>query len=166
MRMDEGLDTGPLIATRRWPLEGDETAPALEAGLATMAARLLVDVLPDWLGGRLPALPQPHTGATLTRPLRREDGRLDPTRGAEALERQVRAYQPWPGSFIDPGTTRLVVWRASVVPDDDPGEPIGALVPFEDSVALVTADGRLRLDEVQRAGGARMSGAAYRRGLR
>jgi methionyl-tRNA formyltransferase len=196
MRMDEGLDTGPLIATMRLPLRGDEVAPELEARLAGRAADLLLETLPAWLAGRVEARPQSASGATLTRPLRREDGRLDPARPAAALERQVRAYQPWPGSFLDDRGTRLIVWRASASgpphgdeaarplggdetaeqPDGDEaaepqdgdtaGESLGAIVPDGDALALVTSYGRLRLEEVQPAGRARMSGAAYRRGRR
>jgi methionyl-tRNA formyltransferase len=172
IRMDEGLDSGPIVATARMPLAGDEVASELEPRLAAVAADLLVATLPDWIAGRLPAVPQDHARATLTRPLRREDGWLDPARPAVELERQVRAYQPWPGSFLDDRGTRLIVWRASVV-DGRPGggaegEPtrVGQVDPDGDALALVTVDGRLRLDEVQPAGRARMSGAAYRRGRR
>ena len=101
IRMDAGIDTGPLVAQRRVPLHGDEDAPGLEARLAAEAARLLVESLPGWLDGSLPAVPQPADGATLTRPFRREDGRLDPGRPALELDRQVRALRPWPGTFLD-----------------------------------------------------------------
>ena len=70
-------------------------------GLAEIAAELLVRSLGPWLRGELPATPQPAEGSTLTRPLRREDGRLDPALPAAALERQVRAYLPWPGTFLE-----------------------------------------------------------------
>ncbi len=116
MRMDAGLDTGPIVAQRRVPVAGDEVAPELEAALASMAADLLDDSLGPWLRGEVPPTPQAEDGATLTRPLRREDGRLDPARPAAELERQVRAYQPWPGSFVDTEAGRIVVWRASVGP--------------------------------------------------
>ncbi len=112
MRMEAGLDTGPIVAQVAVPLEGTETAPDLEARLADEAALLLREALPRWLAGRLKPRPQPATGATLTRRLRREDGRLDPTRAAAALERQVRAYQPWPGTWADTVEGRLIVWRA------------------------------------------------------
>ncbi|MDQ3127148.1 MAG: methionyl-tRNA formyltransferase, partial [Chloroflexota bacterium] len=78
MRMDEGLDTGPIVAVDRWPLTGTETAPELEARAASAAAGLLARSLAPWLGGELDAVPQDEAAATLTRPLRREDGRLDP----------------------------------------------------------------------------------------
>lgn len=168
MRMDEGLDTGPIVAQARLALDGHEVAPELEARLADLAATLLAESLPGWLEGRLPAVPQPAEGATLTRPLRREHGRLDVARGAVELERQVRAFQPWPGSFVEHDGHRLIVWKATpIAPVGAAGAPIpGALVPLGDDLALVTGSGWLRLDEVQAGGGRRMSGAAYRRGRR
>jgi methionyl-tRNA formyltransferase len=171
MRMDEGLDTGPIVATRRVPLRGDETAPELEGRLAELGAELLVATLPAWVAGRVVATSQPECGATLTRPLRRDDGRLDAASSAERLARQVRAYQPWPGSFLDDGPTRLIVWKASahepsVADATQTSVEPGAIVPVDDSIALVTTDGWLRLDEVQPAGRGRMSGSAYRRGRR
>jgi len=171
MRMDEGLDSGPILAQREIILEGSEVAPDLEARLAHLAADLLVESLPAWLEGSLREQPQPLAGATLTRPLRRSDGRLDPGRPAAQLERQVRALQPWPGSFIEAGD-RLIVWRASVLPDDEAGPAAGGtvspgrLVSVGDTLALQTIDGLLRLDDVQPAGKRRMGGAEYRRGRR
>ncbi len=120
--------------------------------------------------GRCKAQPQPTEGISLTRQLKREDGRLDPRRPAIELERQVRAYQPWPGSFIELGgdgssAERLKVWAASLPDQPVPGDP-GALVPIGETLGLVTADGVLQLDEVQPAGKRRMRGAEYRRGRR
>ena len=173
MRMDEGLDSGPILAQRAVPLDGTEIAPDLESRLAVVAADLLVEMLPAWLAGTLEARSQPADGATLTRPLRRSDGLLDPERPAVELERQVRAYQPWPGSFLEADGERLIIWRATPVekPDetqvsDSAGGGVGALVPLGDTLALRTNQGLLRLDEVQPAGKRRMSGAEYRRGRR
>jgi methionyl-tRNA formyltransferase len=158
MRMDGGLDTGPLVAQRRLALQGDESAPDLETALSVVGADLLADSLEPWLDGDLTATPQAEDGVTLTRPLRRADGRLDPARSAVDLERQVRAYQPWPGSFIATGTERIVVWRASAEPGTaDPG---GVIVP----AGLSTRDGLLALHEVQSAGGRRMAWDAFLRG--
>ena len=161
MKMDAGLDTGPIVAQTRVGLMGDETTPMLEAELAVEADALLARSLGPWLRGVLEAVPQPAEGATLTRPLRREDGRLDVARPAEDLERQVRAYQPWPGSFVDTPAGRLIVLRASVDPGDA-GEP-GHLVAGRD-LRLATAAGWLVLDEVQPAGKKPMSGPSYARG--
>jgi methionyl-tRNA formyltransferase len=158
MQMDEGLDTGPLVAQRRIALDGSETTPSLQATLEPIAAAMLDEHLGPWLRGDLVAQPQPGDGATLTRPLRREDGRLDPHRPAAELERQVRAYQPWPGSFVETDGGRLTVWASHVGPATDraPGQ-IGP-------AGITTPDGELRLDEVQPSGGRRMPWDAFVRG--
>jgi methionyl-tRNA formyltransferase len=158
IRMDAGLDTGPIVAQVRTPLEGDETTPLLEETLEVAAADLLAANVGPWLRGKLVARPQPDAGTTLTRPLRREDGRLDPTRPATELDRQVRAFQPWPGSFVDTPLGRIIVWRAA---PDGPRSFAGTF----DSEGFGTGEGRgLRLLEVQPAGGTRMSWTEYVRG--
>jgi methionyl-tRNA formyltransferase len=158
MRMDRGLDTGPIVAQERVALDGAETTPRLEAALEVLAGDLLDRKLGPWIRGELDAPPQPEIGATITRPLRREDGRLDPERPAADLERQVRAYQPWPGSFVDTDLGRLTVWRSAVGPARDRGRG-----EFGRD-GLATADGELLVHEVQPAGGRAMSWEAYVRG--
>ncbi len=158
IRMDEGVDTGPLVAQARTDVRPDETAPELEARLADVAAALLMTSLGPWLAGDLPAEPQAEAFATVTKPLRREDGRLDPARSAVELERQVRAYQPWPGSFLETPRGRLVVWSASAGPSEH--EAAGRFGPR----GLSTRDGMLVLHEVQPAGGRRMPWVEYLRG--
>jgi methionyl-tRNA formyltransferase len=161
--MDAGLDTGPIVAVDRWELTGDETASELEARAAGAGAGLVAKSIGPWLRGEIAATPQPSEGATQTRPLRREDGRLDPDRPARILERQIRAYQPWPGSFIETEAGRVIVWRASVetVPEDLP--PPGTIGPGPD-LRLATSDGWLVLEEVQPAGGRQMPGPDLLRG--
>jgi methionyl-tRNA formyltransferase len=158
MRMNEGLDSGPVVARTVVPLIAGETAPDLEARLAEVAADLLGERVGPWLRGEIEVRPQPAEGVTMTRPLLREDGRLDVSRPAAELERQVRAYQPWPGSFMDTPLGRLIVWSAK---PSAGGPAIGTF----DSDGIGTGDGgRLRLLEVQPAGGRRMSWDAYVRG--
>lgn len=165
IRMDAGLDSGPILAVEPIALTGDESTPELEERLAAVAAELLARSLGPWLRGELTARPQPPTGVTTTRPLRRDDGRLDPQRPAVELERQVRAYQPWPGSWLETPVGRIAVWRAEATDQDSASsETPGTLVADADGFALVTAEGRLRLLEVQPAGRNRMTGASFRRG--
>jgi methionyl-tRNA formyltransferase len=163
IRMDAGLDTGPIVAAVEWPLVGTETAAELEDAAARFGAELLETAIRGWLEGSLRPRPQNDAAATLTRPLRREDGRLDPSKGAAALERQVRAFQPWPGSFVEADRRRLLVWASEVTPERV-GDAPGRLEATDDSLELTTAGGRLRLLEVQPAGGRRMSGAELLRG--
>jgi methionyl-tRNA formyltransferase len=160
MRMDVGLDTGPIVAQARRRLDGTETTPRLESELAELAAELLSKSLGPWLHGALEARPQAGADATMTRPLRREDGRLDATRAARELERQLRAYQPWPGSFVDTTVGRLVVWSA----DAESAEPTAEPGTFDARGLAVGGGSRLALREVQPAGGRRMSWAEYVRG--
>lgn len=161
MQMDAGLDTGPIVAQERVPLAGTETTPWLEDELMRTADRLLDRSLGPWIRGELEPRPQPEEGATLTRPLRREDGRLDLRKSAVELERQVRAYQPWPGSFVDTSVGRIAVWAARPEASDGPGAGIF------DERGLGVGDGeRLWLIEVQPAGGARMTWESFLRGRR
>lgn len=163
IRMDEGLDTGPIVAREAWPLDGSETAATLEVEAARRGAALVRRSLTPWLLGHLEVTPQGASGATLTRPLRREDGRLDPDHPASRLQRQVRAYVPWPGSFVDTTIGRLIVHDAEAVapePDDRPG----TLVADGDGLALATIDGRLRFHRVQLAGRRATDAASLRRG--
>ncbi|MFN8622583.1 MAG: methionyl-tRNA formyltransferase [Chloroflexota bacterium] len=165
MRMDAGVDTGPLIASVRVPLDGTEEAPALEEQLAVIAGALLVRSLPAWLDGSLPAVPQATEGATLTRPLKREDARLEPSRPAAELARRIRAFQPWPGAWVETTAGRLIVGAAHAGPRVVDQAP-GTLVALGPDVALVTADATLILDVVQPAGKKPMAGRDHRRGRR
>jgi methionyl-tRNA formyltransferase len=165
MRMDAGLDTGPLVASERVALTGRETAPELEARLSELGADLLARSLAGWLDGRLPAVPQSDDGTTLTRQLRRADGWLDPARGAAELERLVRAYQPWPGTFVEVDGVRLAVLAARVAPALA-GDVAGAIVRQGSEPALVAADGRLVLERVTPPGKRPMAGADWLRGRR
>ena len=141
IRMDDGLDTGPIVAQASLPARrrrddaGARDDPRVAGGRAAAT-----QTVGPWLRGEIAARPQPDRGATLTRPLRRGDGRLDPARPAGELERQVRAYQPWPGSYVDTPFGRLVVWSA--VADGD-GPAAGTF----DELGLGVGTGeRLRLD--------------------
>jgi methionyl-tRNA formyltransferase len=165
MRMDAGLDTGPLVAQVPMSLDGTERAPELEAHLAEMGAGLLARMLGPWLDGEAPTLPQGEAGVTLTRPLRREDGRLDPSRAAAELERLVRAYLPWPGTYLEIAGERLVVGAASVTASVDGDEP-GHIVREGRFPALATARGRLVLEIVTPQGRRAMPGEAWILGRR
>lgn len=162
IRMDAGLDTGPIVAVRRWALDGRETAPELEARAAAEGTELLSEILGPWLRGELEPSPQSEIGMTLTRPLRREDGRLDPALPAGQLERQVRAYEPWPGSYLDTALGRVIVHRSQSMRAHD--QPTPGTFGLGPDLRLATSDGWLVLDRVQPAGGRVMSGVELLRG--
>jgi methionyl-tRNA formyltransferase len=174
IRMDDGIDTGPIVSQESWMLAGTETAPELEATAATRGADLLRRTIPSWLAGDAALFDQHDAPATMTRPFRREDARLDPTRSAVELERQVRANVPWPGTFVETTLGRLGVIVAFVA-DAQPGDvagtfvrqdgPAGMPLPLPDTLpALATSDGRLVLAVVQLAGRRSATGPDFLRG--
>jgi methionyl-tRNA formyltransferase len=164
MVVTEEMDAGPIVAAAPLAVLPDDTSITLEERAASVAADLLVRALPDWLAGRLSPLSQPADGVTLTRPLRREDGLLDPTLPAAQLERQIRAYQPWPGSYVETAEGRLVVSSAEALSGVPDGAAPGSLIREGKGLCLATSDGVLRLGEVQLAGKKRMSAVELLRG--
>lgn len=99
MLLDEGMDTGPIIAQRQYPLSGVETAESLTSALFQLGTMLLLEKLGPWAGGGLTAEPQEDAKSTVTRNLERADGQASWTLPAEDLERKRRAFTPWPGLF-------------------------------------------------------------------
>ncbi len=166
MQMDEGVDTGPILAQREEPIRPDDTTGSLTERLARVGAELLMDVLPRYLRGEIRPVPQPEEGVTRCRPLKKEDGRLNWARPAAELERQVRAVTPWPGAFTFWQGQMLKVLRAAVHPDWAGDEPPGTVVPLGDEAGVVTGQGVLRLLEVQMAGKSPLPIDAFLRGRR
>lgn len=116
MRMDEGLDTGDIVVSRATPIATDETTGMLTERLARLGAELLIETLPRWLSAQLPTTPQNGALATMTRPLRKEDGSLDWTQAAESLARQARAMAPWPGAYTTWNGKMLKVLDVVAIP--------------------------------------------------
>lgn len=166
MLMDAGLDTGPILAQREEPIKPDDTRATLEARLARLGAELLLETLPPFLEGDLSPRPQPAEGVTHARQLRKEDGLLDWSRPAAELDRQVRAFTPWPGAFTVLRGQRLRVLRAAPLPDWHENAPPGTMIALADGCAVATGAGGLRLEEVQLAGKRRMDIAAFLCGQR
>lgn len=166
MQMDEGVDTGPLLARRAEPIRPDDTTGRLTERLARGAAQLLMEVLPDYLAGNIRPVPQPEEGVTYCRPLTKRDGRLDWTRPATELERQVRAMTPWPGAFAFWEGQRVKVLQAALLPDWSGPERTGTVIPLGEGAAVVTGRGALQLLQVQLAGKKPLPIAAFLRGRR
>jgi methionyl-tRNA formyltransferase len=152
MRMDEGLDTGPIIAQAQCLIDSRDTTASLTARLADLAADLLDETLPGWLAGTIPARPQDDSSATYCHPLRKEDGRLDWHRPVGYLDRQVRACDPWPGTFSTWQGRRLKVLSARPHPAWPGGGEPGLVVDLDPGVGVVAGQGALELLEVQLAG--------------
>jgi methionyl-tRNA formyltransferase len=166
MRMDEGMDTGPILAQVECPIAPDDTTATLSARLAELGARLLLETLPGWLAGEIEAQPQDGSLATYCRPLQKEDGRLDWTRPAVALDRQVRACEPWPGAYTTWQGQRLKVLRARARPEWQAGGQPGQVMALDGGIGVVTGQGALELLEVQLAGKKPMAAGAFALGQR
>ena len=153
MLMDEGVDSGPVLAQRQTPIGESETAEVLTARLFEMGARLLVKVLPDWAEGRIQARQQDESEVTITRLLTREDGRIDWTMGAEQIARRVRGYAPWPGTHAHWGGKMLKVIEASS-DDQADANPPGTVVESDagDRIVISTGRGTLRVTRLQLEG--------------
>jgi methionyl-tRNA formyltransferase len=171
MQMDEGMDTGPVVARRAEPVRPDDTTATLQDRLAALGADLLVETLPAFLTGSLLPQPQDDRAATYSHPVRREDGRLDWSRPAPDLERQVRAMQPWPVAWTEWEGRTLRVLAAHVLDAAPPGVAGGASEPGRVAragrgAAVATGAGWLGLDVVQLEGRGATPGAAFVNGYR
>ncbi len=161
MQMEAGLDTGPVLLQEAIPIPLAATARTLTASLGTLGARLIVRALAENPEPR----PQPADGVTYAPRLSRADGRLDWSDAAAALERQVRAFDPWPGSFCELDAAPLKVLEAEQAAGEGPpmGPPGAILDP---TFRVACGSGALRLLAVQPAGKARMPGTAFLNGHR
>ena len=165
MKMDVGLDTGPMFAKKSIRLNPDDTAGSVLGALSTLGANLLNETLPDIISGKLKAEPQPQEGATYAPMLKKEDGLLDFTHSAIELERRVRAMNPWPGAWFEWNGSPLKVARASVVSGEN-SLASGSRFTVEGRPAVMSADGALILEEVQPAGKKIMPGKSFLAGAR
>ena len=163
MKMDVGLDTGPMLAKRSIRLSRDDTAGSVTETLSHLGADLLIETLPDYLSGKIIPQPQPEQGATYAPMLKKEEGKLDFTRDVHELERQVRAFNPWPGTFIDFDGAFLKIHKAHV---EKGNAPAGQRLIVQDQPAVGARGGLLILDEVQPAGKKSMSGKSFLGGAR
>ena len=166
MQMDIGLDTGAMLLKEPVPITAETTASSLHDALADLGARMIVDALNGLAAGRLTAVPQPDEGVTYAAKLTRDDGRLDWSKDAASVERQVRAVTPWPGCWFDAptpqGVERIKVLKAELAPGVARAAPGTVL---DDRLTIACNGGAVRLTLVQRPGKAPVDGAAFLRGF-
>jgi methionyl-tRNA formyltransferase len=161
MRMDAGMDTGPILTQQQEPILPGDTRTTLEKRLARLGADLLVDTLSAYLAGELRPRPQPEDGVTFAGQLRKEDGLIDWSHPAVELDRRIRAFNPWPGAFTTLHGQRLKVLRATPLPSWRGDAPPGRICALADEIVVATGAGALRLEEVQLAGKRKMDFEAF-----
>ena len=162
MKMDRGLDTGPILRQRAVDIGEEDTAGDLFQTLSHLGAQLLVETIPAYVQGEIQPRPQDESLATYAPALDKEDGKLSFNHAAEKIARKVRAFHPWPGTFMFWEEKRLLVHHAHAVDVTSPG--VGVLTTHGGFPAVGTARGVLVLDEVQPAGKQAMAGDAFLRG--
>lgn len=165
MKMDAGMDTGAVYTMQPMKLEAEETSATLSQKMAALAAELLQQSLQKVIDGKIQAVPQPEEGVAYTSLIKKEDGILDITQSAAALERQVRAYNPWPTVQLNLPETSLKILTGSTA-DNATGLVPGSLTRAGGYPAIAVQDGLLVLKEVQPAGKKPMSGKAFLSGYR
>ncbi|MDD5141463.1 MAG: methionyl-tRNA formyltransferase [Verrucomicrobiales bacterium] len=180
MKMDAGLDTGPILSTRRTPILPTDDSQILHDRLAQLGAELLVQTIPAYVTGEITPQPQPAEGSTYAAKIKKEDGQIDWSQPAVQIWNRLRAFTPWPGAFTFLSVTGILpvkdrleacpakphllkIWKTEVV------ERSGAagIVLSADKTGLVVGCGQnaLRILELQREGGRRMSAAEFLAGF-
>jgi len=169
MLLDAGIDTGPVLLTRRIPIAADDTTGILTVKLAHLGAQALLEALPLWIAEQITPTAQDHHLASHTRMLRKEDGEIEWHRSATAIARQVRAYTPWPGSYSHWKGKRLKIVEAQALPQQgDASTTPGTVRIGEEAghrlLVVTTGEGLLAAKQVQLEGKKAMTADEFLRG--
>ncbi len=163
MKMDAGLDTGPILSMRRTQILPTDDSQVLHDRLALLGAELLTETIPDYVAAKILPQPQPAIGSTYATKIKKEDGKIDWNQSAEQISNRLRAFTPWPGAFTflqaEAKPQLLKIWKAEVVERSGvAGEILAA-----DKTGIVVGCGQkaLRILELQREGGKRMGAEQF-----
>jgi methionyl-tRNA formyltransferase len=163
MKMDAGLDTGPVLAVRRTPILPTDNSQILHDRLAQLGAELLVETVPAYVAGCIPPQPQPAAGANYAAKIKKEDGQIDWHSPATKIWNRLRAFTPWPGAFthlhLGPKPQLLKIWQAA--PAEGSGAPGTILAADKHGMVAACGQGALRILELQREGGKRLTAETF-----
>lgn len=164
MQMDAGLDTGPVLLREPLALRPDETAGSLHDRLALLGAKLIVRALDGVMDKSLQPVPQSEQGASYAHKINKAEARIDWSRSAAEIERQVRAFDPAPGAVANLRGMDLKIWQAKAFAH--PAEAPGTVIAVDaDALIVACGGGALRISQLQRPGGRRLAAAEVLRGL-
>jgi methionyl-tRNA formyltransferase len=171
MQMEEGLDTGPMLAMEHVAISPLDTTASLHDTLAALGARMIVETLRKMMDGGttvLEAVQQPAAGVTYAAKIGKEEARLDFSLGAQELERKIRAFNPFPGAHAQLNGVSIKIWGATALPsvggaDVSPGQVLAADAAHGIDVAC--GAGTLRLTELQKPGGKRLRASEFLKGF-
>ena len=160
MRMEAGLDTGPVLMSEAIPIAANDTAATLHDKLAALGARCIVGCLPALERGELNGIAQPRVGVTYAGKIQKSEAVIDWSRPAQELDRQIRAFNPFPVASTSLRGEAIRLWRAQSLPDL-PSEPGKVIDAAKDGIVVGTGSGALRLLELQRASSRRLSAGEF-----
>ncbi len=163
MKMDAGLDTGPIVSQRRTPILPADDSATLHDRLAGLGAELLRKTIPDFVSGKIQPQAQPAEGVSHAPKIKKEDGKIDWNLPAQNILNRLRAFTPWPGAFTflagAPQPQLLKIWKAETAGQS--GGPGDILSADRSGIVAACGENALRILELQREGGRRMSAAEY-----
>ena len=167
MLMDEGVDSGPIVAKRKVDISAGDTTGSLTDKLAYVGAELLLETLPKWLSGEIKPQAQDHSQATYSRIIKAGDGEIDWHLEAVEIWRRIRAYHPWPGAYTLWRGKRLKIYTGTPLNIKSSGQP-GEVIALHKgrTVAVVTGEGYLELYHLQLEGKQGMTAVEFARGQR
>jgi len=157
MVMDEGMDTGDILLQAEVPIGDDETCEALHDRLASSGARLLLETVEKMKGGNIQPIPQEHSKATYAPPLKKEDGHIDWKKEAMEIDRQIRAFNPWPGAFTKLGDQWLKIYKGEIREKAPIGKAGAVVWVGSDFIEVGTGKDSFLIREVQLEGRRRMT---------
>jgi methionyl-tRNA formyltransferase len=164
MKMDAGLDTGPILAQTVTAIAPTDDAQTLHDRLARLGGELLVKTIPEYVGGKITPRPQPAEGVSHARKITKEDGQMDWSQPARVLWNRVRGFTPWPGAFTPvPGADKprlLKIWLAEVEPNLS-GSPGTILRADKDGIVIACGEQSLRIRELQPESSRRMTAREF-----
>ncbi len=163
MQMDEGLDTGPMLLKQAEPIADDDTTGSLHDRLAALGGRLIVEALNRLSASTLHGSPQPSEGVTYAAKISKDEAVLDFHLPAEQVLRRVQAFNPFPGALGQINDVALKIWRARL--QDASGQPGEILAADAQGIVVACGHGALRLLELQKPGGKRLSAAQFLQGF-
>jgi methionyl-tRNA formyltransferase len=160
IKITEKLDQGPILASLEYLVENSEiTCKELEEELASWGAELLIEIIPDWISSKIKPKPQDESKATYTRIIKKEDGKINWEKTAEEIERQVRAFNPWPTAFCKTDSKTMKIWKASTLEQTEhspTGPPGKVYLAPNDRIAVQCGKDYLIIEELQFSGKRKM----------
>ena len=165
MQMDEGMDTGPILASVSTQIEPDDDAATLGEKLSKMGAALLREQLPRYVAGELTPRPQDDEAATMAPVLDKAHGRIEWNKSARAVHDQIRGMNPWPGAYTLLGDRRIKVHRALATTLDPEGARPGEVIALDrEGILVACAEGTLEIKELQESGRKRVDARSFASG--